>query len=55
MGHYSKDPTPEDVLKFPALKLIEFYETLGNGVESMVFATSHAIDVCGVDIPSIEK
>lgn len=51
------DPTPADVDKFPALRLLDFYETLGNaaGSEGERYATDHALSVSKVDIPPLEK
>jgi hypothetical protein len=49
------DPSLEDVVRLSALKMIDFYETLGNGVDSVNFRTKHAREVTGIDIPAVEK
>ncbi|KAI1396054.1 hypothetical protein F4819DRAFT_476529 [Hypoxylon fuscum] len=49
------DPSPQDVANLPALKLLDFYETLGNGADYMRYATGHAKEVSGIEIPAIDK
>lgn len=39
-----------DVDRLPALRLMDFYELLGNGSDSMTYATEHTRAVCGVDL-----
>ncbi|OTB05366.1 hypothetical protein M426DRAFT_319902 [Hypoxylon sp. CI-4A] len=48
------DPSPEDVASLPALKLLDFYDTLGDGAESLSIATDHAREVSGVEVPTID-
>ncbi|RYP10073.1 hypothetical protein DL765_008227 [Monosporascus sp. GIB2] len=45
------DPTPEDVDRMPALKLLDHYGALGDGVTGIAVATEHADSVSGVQIP----
>ncbi|RYO89563.1 hypothetical protein DL762_003176 [Monosporascus cannonballus] len=45
------DPTPEDVDRMPALKLLDHYGALGDGVTGIAVATEHADGVSGVEIP----
>ncbi|KAI0379246.1 acetyl-CoA synthetase-like protein [Hypomontagnella monticulosa] len=49
------DPSPQEVADMPALKMLDFYETLGSGAEQLRYATSHAREVSGVEIPAIDK
>lgn len=44
-----------DVAKLPALRLIDFYDVLGNGSDSMAFATEHTRAVCGVDLAPVRR
>ncbi|KAL1884099.1 putative NRPS-like protein biosynthetic cluster [Diaporthe australafricana] len=39
-----------DVAKLPALRLVDFYDLLGNGSDSMTYATEQTRAVCGVDL-----
>lgn len=50
-----RDPTPEDVAKYPALKLLDFYSTLTDGTREVKFATDHARSVSQVDIPTLDR
>ncbi|RYO84557.1 hypothetical protein DL764_009308 [Monosporascus ibericus] len=45
------DPTPEDVDRMPALKLLDHYSALGDGVTGIAVATEHADMVSKVQIP----
>lgn len=42
-----------DVAKLPALRLIDFYDILGDGSGSMSYATEHTRAVCGVDLAPV--
>lgn len=44
-----------DVTKLPALRLIDFYDILGNGADSMAYATEHTRAVCGVDLSPVRR
>ncbi|RYP31564.1 hypothetical protein DL768_011169 [Monosporascus sp. mg162] len=45
------DPTPEDVDRMPALKLLDHYGALGDGITGIAVATEHAERVSRVQIP----
>ncbi|RYP27611.1 hypothetical protein DL767_007616 [Monosporascus sp. MG133] len=49
------DPTPEDVDRMPALKLLDHYGALGDGVTGIAVATEHADMVSGVQIPVVDN
>lgn len=46
----SADLSSADVAKFPALRLLEFYEDLGSGSNSLEYATEHTQTVSGLDL-----
>lgn len=49
------DPSPEDVAKLPALKLLDFYDIIGSGTGRPAYATGRAEEVSGVKIPAVDK
>ncbi len=49
------DPSPQPVANLPALKMLDFYEILGSGTEYLRYATDHAKEVSGVEIPIVDK
>ncbi|KAM0814113.1 putative Carrier domain-containing protein [Seiridium cardinale] len=48
-------PSDEDVAKLPALKMLDWYKTLGDGSETINVATSHARTISKVDIPPVDQ
>lgn len=50
----SPGDTP-DVARLPALRLIDFYDVLGNGADSMAYATEHTRAVSGVDLAPVGR
>lgn len=50
----SQSATP-DVTKLPALRLIDFYDIMGNGSDSLAYATEHTRAVCGIDLGPVPK
>ncbi|KAI1377877.1 acetyl-CoA synthetase-like protein [Hypoxylon crocopeplum] len=48
------DPTAEDMARMPALKILDYFETIDNGGRSVGFATDHALSVSGVAIPTLD-
>ncbi|RYP62047.1 hypothetical protein DL769_007472 [Monosporascus sp. CRB-8-3] len=49
------DPTPEDVGRMPALKLLDHYGALGDGVTEISVATERADKVSKVQIPVVDN
>ncbi|XXH01320.1 hypothetical protein Hte_007678 [Hypoxylon texense] len=49
------DSGPQDATKMPALKLLDFYETLDSGTGFPTYATERAREVSGVEIPAVDK
>lgn len=48
--------SPQDLAHdWPALKMLDFYETLGDGADSLSYATSRAREVSGVEIHAVDK
>lgn len=50
-----KDPRAEDVARMPALKMLDYYEALGDGMEAATVATVRAERVSGVRIPEVGR
>lgn len=50
----SPGDTP-DVAKLPALRLIDFYDILGEGADSMAYATEHTRAVSGIDLAPVGR
>lgn len=44
-----------DVARLPALRLIDFYDILGDGVDSMAYATEHTRAVSGIDLAPVGR
>jgi hypothetical protein len=42
------DPTPQDVVNLPALKMLHFYDTIGDGAETLKWTTEKAKEIFGV-------
>ncbi|OTB19794.1 hypothetical protein K445DRAFT_52566 [Daldinia sp. EC12] len=49
------NPTTEDVTNMPALKILDFFETFSDSGGPLQFATTNAIGVSGVDIPTVDE
>lgn len=49
------DSSPQDATRFPALKLLDFYETLDGGTGSPTYATDRAREVSGIEIPAVDR
>lgn len=49
------DPSREDTANLPALKMLDFYEILGDGTNSLTYATNHATKVSRVEFPVLNK
>ncbi|RYP65180.1 hypothetical protein DL770_009058 [Monosporascus sp. CRB-9-2] len=47
------DPASDDVARMPALKLLDHYNALGDGIKEVTFATDHASRVSQVKIPPV--
>ena len=50
-----EDPTADDIAKMPALKLLDFYEGMGEGAETLAFSTDRATSASLVEIPTVDK
>lgn len=48
------DPTADDIARMPALKLLDYYETLGGGAEDAAFATDSTMRSCEVMVPVVD-
>lgn len=44
-----------DVARLPALRLVDFYDMLGEGSDSMAYATENTRAVCGVDLAPVDS
>ncbi|KAI1778529.1 acetyl-CoA synthetase-like protein [Hypoxylon cercidicola] len=49
------DPTPEDIARMPALKLLDHYEALGEGIEGVRCETARSSDASQVQVPVVDK
>lgn len=51
-----RDPTASDVAAMPALKILNYFETMKSGDGAvMSFATDKALDVSQVEVPALDK
>ncbi|KAF7519954.1 hypothetical protein G7054_g12910 [Neopestalotiopsis clavispora] len=48
-------PSPEDAKRLPALKMMDWYKTLGDGTDTIGIETSRAREISKVEIPVIDK
>ncbi|ETS77286.1 hypothetical protein PFICI_11160 [Pestalotiopsis fici W106-1] len=48
-------PSSEDASRLPALKMLDWYRTLGDGTDTINIATSRAREISKVEIPAIDK
>ncbi|KAI0973343.1 acetyl-CoA synthetase-like protein [Xylaria arbuscula] len=51
----SGDATPADVENLPALKVLDFYEASGDGLENVRVTTERTANVSGIDIQPVDK
>ncbi|KIX06266.1 uncharacterized protein Z518_04241 [Rhinocladiella mackenziei CBS 650.93] len=49
------DPNAEDLAKMPALKMLDFYEALGDGIDGTAYAIDHALSGSQVKFPTVDK
>ncbi|KAK6948066.1 hypothetical protein Daesc_009830 [Daldinia eschscholtzii] len=49
------NPSRQDMADLPALKMLDFYRTLGNGIDSLRYETKHAKRISGLEFPDIDK
>lgn len=49
------DPTAAEVARMPALKLLDYYEALGDGMETSSCSTARAAGASGVQIPTVGR
>ena len=50
-----QDPTADDIARLPALKLLDFYEGIGEGAETLTITTERATNTSLIEIPTIDK
>jgi thioester reductase-like protein len=50
-----KNPTPEHAGRMPALKMLDWYEALGDGLTANPVATDRAKAVSKVEVPSVDR
>lgn len=50
-----KNPTPEDAAKLPALKMLDWYEALGDGQVTNPVATDRARAAAKVEVPPLDR
>lgn len=50
-----ESPSSEDAIRLPALKMLDWYRTLGDGAETINIATDRARGISKVEIPIIDK
>ena len=48
-------PNADDVSRLPALRLLEYYDALGDGMETVSCETNHAISIAQTRVPPVTK
>jgi thioester reductase-like protein len=51
----SENATADDVSMVPAVKVLDFYEASGNGLETVRVATERTVSVSGVDVEPVDE
>ncbi|KAI1307066.1 acetyl-CoA synthetase-like protein [Xylaria venustula] len=51
----SANVTSADIEKFPALKVLDFYEASGDGLENVCVTTERTMNISGIDIQPVSK
>ncbi|KAJ4385395.1 hypothetical protein N0V93_009823 [Gnomoniopsis smithogilvyi] len=49
------NPSSADIQKLPALRMLDFYQGLGSGCESVNYATEHTKVISGLDLAPVDR